>query len=84
MLYLLDNGDDWSTISSDFTTIRYESGATKPLTPSDVSVEIGKYKDSILSDISDVWYLNFIKKISVEKSDIFAQHCVNMRLLELK
>lgn len=83
MIYLKDNGDDWATVSSDLGTICFESGTTRPFRTSDVELTVGKYKGTTLAEISDVWYLNFLKKLSTEKKDIFLAKCVDMRLNEL-
>ena len=63
--------------------IWYEDGTTKQLTTKDVVFERGKYEGQLLSDISDNWYLNFLLKIAVEKSDDFLGKCARIRLLEL-
>lgn len=83
MIYLKDNGDDWSTLSSDLSTIEFESGVSRPLTSADIEMTAGEYKGQTLSEISDIWYLNFLKKISTEKKDIFLARCVEMRLNEM-
>lgn len=83
MLYLLDKGDNWSTLSPDMTYIHYEDGTTEPLTPAHLMVEFGKCKGQKLSEISDIWYLNFLKKMAVDKGLLFAVSCVSIRILEL-
>lgn len=86
MLYLLDhpdNPDNWSTLSEDLQTIHYEDGTTTPLTPAHLLLEMGKYKGYKLSEIDDVWYLNFLKKLSTEKKFDFVTYCLNIRLLEV-
>lgn len=83
MIYLKDNGDDWATVSHDLSEILFESGERRELRSSDLELTAGKYKGQLLSEISDIWYLNFLKKISTEKKDIFLAKCVEMRLNEL-
>jgi hypothetical protein len=87
MLYLKDDPNDpdnWSTPSPDLKFIKFEDGTTRELKTSDLELQIGKHKGQALSEISDNWYLNFLKKLSTEKDDKFLAHCVDMRLNELR
>lgn len=64
--------------------IRYEDGTTKKITSKDVIFTSGKYAGTLLSDLSDVWYLNFMKKQAVDNSDWFMEQCAKLRLLEIR
>jgi hypothetical protein len=54
-------------------------GHTTKLTPSHYLLTFGKYKDKNLGEVDDEWYLSFLKKIAVEKSDALL-----LKVLELK
>lgn len=61
------------------SVIQYEDGTTKPLTTSDVVMDYGKYKDTILSEMSDVGYLRWM----LDTTDVFQKEMVTRRLAEL-
>ena len=84
MLYLKDDGDNWSMFNDDMTKVVYEDGSTKPFELSDLQITRGKHAGKNLSEIDDVGYLNWMIKIGGENDDGFIEKCARMRLEELK
>ena len=57
------NDRDWATIDWENDEIVYdESGMRKKIDMSDFIFTAGKYKGHLLSEVSDSWYLKFIKE----------------------
>ena len=80
MITTIDGGDFWSW--SDAHTLWKEDGTKRPLLCSDIVFTAGKYKDSRLDEISDSWYLKFIKEKNSD--DYFIKTVFEMRLKELE
>lgn len=59
------------------------TGNTQPLTAEHYVLRFGKYEGMNLNEINDEWYLNFLQKMAVDKSDWLLGECVKMRLNEL-
>jgi hypothetical protein len=75
--------DDWAHVDWDKETIWFEeSDVTKPLTCSDIVFTRGKYEGSKLSEVSDSWYLKFIRDKNPE--DYLIVSAFNKRLEELE
>jgi hypothetical protein len=83
MISLIDKGDDWATIDWDTEEIVYdESGKRKPFSTADVIFERGKYAGNKLNEVSDTWYLKFIRDKNAD--DYFITFAFNKRLGELE
>ena len=80
---------------NDWGNFRYEEGTTKiievwyeesnttvPFTTSRVMMTRGKYAGSLLSEVSDTWYLKFIMEKNPD--DGFIKEAFTKRLEELK
>jgi hypothetical protein len=75
--------DDWAHIDWEKETIWYEeSDTTKKLTTKDFIFKRGKYAQSLLSEITDTWYLKFIRDKNPD--DYLIEFMFNKRLGELK
>lgn len=72
----------WLCISSN-DTICYEDGTTKPLTTDQIVVTFGKYNGQLLSEISDIGYLQWLVKSATEKGDLWQVLVTNLRINEL-
>lgn len=64
--------------------VKYEDGTVEKIHSRHIVFTSGKYVGKLLSDVSDVWYLNYIKKRGVDTGDWFLENCAKLRLLELK
>lgn len=86
MITIKDKSDDnWCALGFDDNSHVYcEDGTKEPFTTSHVLFTRGKYEGELLSNVSDVWYLNFMQKQGVDNEDWFMQECAKMRLLEIK
>jgi uncharacterized protein (DUF3820 family) len=73
--YYLKTGDD--------DHVYYEDGRVENIAPRHFEVTFGKYAGRTLAEINDVWYLNFLMKMAVEKKDWWMKRCVTLRLKEL-
>lgn len=83
MINTIDRGNDWATIDWDKDEIVYdESGERVPLTCSQVIFTHGKYQGYKLSEVTDTWYLKFIKEKNPD--DYFISLMFGRRLEELK
>lgn len=75
--------DDWAHIDYENETIWFEeSDTTKPLTCSDIIITRGKYADSYLSELTDSWYLKFIR--DKNRDNYLITWAFNKRLGELE
>lgn len=75
--------DDWAHVDWDKETIWFEeSDTTKQFSTADVVIKRGKYAGSLLSELSDTWYLKFIMEKNPE--DYLIQWCFSKRLKELE
>lgn len=86
MLQLLDGpvgSTDWPHLRLASNEIWYEeSKTTNPLTTSQVIFNRGKYEGSLLSEVSDTWYLKFMMEKNPD--DEFTNLMFTKRLKELK
>lgn len=74
--------DDWAHIDWDKGEIWFEESDTrKPFTTSDVIMKRGKYAGYKLSEVTDSWYLKFIRDKNPD--DYFISYAFNKRLKEL-
>lgn len=74
--------DDWAVIDWDTEEIVYdESGGRIPFSTREVVFTHGKYDGYKLSEVSDSWYLKFIRDKNAD--DGFIQLAFNKRLGEL-
>lgn len=74
--------DDWALIDWDTEEIVYdESGGRKPFSTKEVMLTRGKYEGSLLSEVTDTWYLKFIRDKNLE--DGLIKFAFNKRLGEL-
>lgn len=75
--------DDWGLIDWDTDEVYWdETGGRRPLSCSDIVFTRGKYANSLLSEISDTWYLKFIRDKNPD--DYFITYAFDKRLKELK
>lgn len=75
--------DDWAHVDWDKETIWFEeSDTSKPLTTADINIKRGKYAGYKLSEVSDSWYLKFIRDKNPD--DYLIRYAFNKRLGELK
>jgi len=83
MISTIDRGDDWATIDFETEeTVYDESGERRPFKTSDIIFTRGKYEGSLLSEVSDSWYLKFIREKNPD--DYFIRFAFNTRLSELE
>lgn len=86
MLTLLDGPlgkDDWATIDWDTEEIVYdESGGRIPFSTRQVLFTRGKYEGQLLGEVTDTWYLKFIRDKNLD--DYLITFTFNKRLGELK
>lgn len=74
--------NDWALIDWDTDEIYYdESGGRIPFSTKQVIFTRGKYEGSLLSEISDTWYLKFIR--DKNQDDYLISYCFGKRLGEL-
>ena len=75
--------NDWAHILWDTDELWFEESETKkPFTTSDVLLLRGKYAGYKLSEVTDSWYLKFIRDKNLD--DGLIVHTFNKRLGELK
>jgi hypothetical protein len=75
--------DDWAHIDWEKNEVWFEeSDVRRPLSCSDIVFTRGKYAGSKLSEVSDSWYLTFIR--DKNSNDYFIKTTFEKRLLELK
>lgn len=80
MITTVDKNETW--FWSDGDTIYGEDGSRRPILTSDIVFTAGKYQGRLLSEITDSWYLKFIK--DKNKDDYFIKVMFDKRLGELK
>lgn len=84
MLSLLDGPlgkDDWAHIDWEKGELWFEESDTrKPFTTSDIIMTRGKYAGYKLSEVTDSWYLKFIRDKNPD--DYFISYAFNKRLKE--
>lgn len=73
--YHLELGDD--------DNVYFDDGRIDGIAPRHFLFSFGKYAGRTLAEVNDVWYLNFLMKMAVEKKDWWLQKCVTMRAKEL-
>jgi len=59
----------WLVWDGDETLVMDCCGATKPLSPALYLLQFGKYEGKTIDEVTDEWYLTFLKKLAVEKGD---------------
>lgn len=79
MITTIDNGAFWSW--SDAQTIWFENGVKRQIETSDVIFTHGKFDGYKLSEVTDTWYLRFIKEKNSD--DYFIKTLFEKRLGEL-
>lgn len=80
MITTVDKNDCW--FWSDAEMLYGEDGSRRPVECSDIIFTHGKYEGSLLSEVGDSWYLNFIKNKNLD--DYFMKTLFDKRLGELK
>ena len=80
MITTIDEGDCW--FWSDGDMIYNEKGLRREVHTSDIIFTAGKYKGSRLDEVSDSWYLKFIKEKNAD--DYFIKKLFEKRLGELQ
>ena len=84
MLYLRDDGDNWSMLNADLRTITYEDGRTAPLTTKELVLEFPRaHKGTVLWDVDDMGLLRWLHGVAVEKGEEFFAKCFAHRMEEL-
>jgi hypothetical protein len=66
-------------IKGDDDNLYFEDGTCRLLTASDYHLTFGKYSGQTLDEVSDEWYLGFLKKIAAEKGDWFLSRCLALK-----
>lgn len=80
MITTIDEEDCWFWCDGDF--IYNEKGLRREVKTSDIIFTHGKYVGSRLDEVSDSWYLKFIKEKN--KDDYFISKLFEKRLGELQ
>ena len=80
MITTVDKDDCW--FWSDGDSLYGEDGSRRPLKTSDIIFVAGKYAGRLLSEVTDSWYLKFIK--DKNKDDYFIKAMFDKRLGEIK
>ena len=80
MITTVDKGKFWA--GSDGVDIWFEDGTKRKANTSDFIFVAGKYEGSLLSEVSDTWYLGFI--MSKNPDDHLIQKTFKKRLGELE
>lgn len=63
----------------DDDNLYFEDGSYRLLEASDYHLTFGKYSGQNLDEVTDEWYLGFLKKIAVEKGDWFLSKCLSLK-----
>lgn len=72
--------DNWGWLSAATPhTIHYEDGTSRPLTTDQVVMTFGKYKDSLVSEVNDRGYLQWL----VREGDVWQEIVASLRLKEM-
>ncbi len=75
--------NDWAHIDWEKKTIWFEESDTiVPLSTAHFTFAVGKYQGYKLSEVSDSWYLTFIR--DKNPNDVLVQYAFSQRLGELK
>lgn len=80
MITTVDANDCW--FWSDGDMLYGENGTRREVKTSDIMVVAGKYAGSLLSEVSDSWYLKFIRDKNPD--DYFIKKMFDKRIEELK
>lgn len=80
MITTIDDNETW--FWSDAEMLYGEDGTRRPVKTSDIVFTHGKYKDSRLDEVTDSWYLKFIRDKNTD--DYFIMTLLNLRLSELE
>lgn len=86
MIAIKDKPNDnwgWPCVKGVKDWVCFENGERELLATHHVVITRGKYAGTSLSDLDDVWYLNFMKDKGVDNDEGFMVKCAKLRLSEL-
>jgi hypothetical protein len=78
-----DKGDVWGWVGPDLDHVRWEDGSVAELATDLVEMDWGREKGKLLSELTDVGYLNWMLKDAGEKGNAWQEKCVRLRLEEI-
>ena len=75
----INNEPWWFMWPPDEDNMYCEDGRKRPLQASDYHLTFGKYSGLNIAEVTDEWYLSFLKKMADEKGDWFLSKCLSLR-----
>ena len=76
---MIEQETNWEYMKKGDDNLYFEDGTHRPLRPSDYHLTFGKYSGQTLAEVSDEWYLSFLKKVGTENKDWFLLRCLELK-----